>query len=224
MWWRKSHDRRDEPPSIPEESAMSRGPLVLILSLVLAAVGCQPQVVVVTVPIPTPTTPDKSTPTNTASAVPPETELARLRKEIATLDADELKTKNDLAKQIVEKERLDREVNRLRSAVKDELVAEPHKGLTAALEATEKRAEMTADKVKVLGEQLSAIQSIRQELLTEADKLEVNLRLLDPSKPLEADGRKLAELREEIEKLKDKVAERRERLKLDDPPPEKPGK
>jgi hypothetical protein len=148
-------------------------------------------------------------------------ELARLRAEIAGIEADESKMKNELAKRIVEKEKLSRELDSLRQAVKGEFVAERQKALAAKLEVAEKQFEAVAKTVEVLGEQLAALQAQRRDLQTAADELEVELRLLEPSNLKAADNTKLTELREQIEKMNKRLDVEREKLQLIDPPAKK---
>lgn len=184
----------------------------------------------------------------------PETEIARLKGQVAELDGEENSIKNDLAKEIAACEKLEKNIKNLKAAVENErkdvfTLGEKIKDATAKVDAggkpgmdidlekrklvanrnaVVKREKALADlentlqireeSKKVLFEQLGEISNLRTELNAELDALDAEykaLKLQGMKTKGHRDNSKLSEIREGIEKLKDKAAERRARIGLD---------
>lgn len=186
----------------------------------------------------------------------PEAEIARLKGQVAELDAEENSIKNDLAKEIAAYDKLDKQVKTLRTAVESErkdvlafadqitdaeenkkkvsvgkvsmevdqakrkLVADKNavKGKETNLASLEKNLQTRDENKKILFDQLAEISVLRTELTTELDALDAEYKALklEGMKNRNHKGNdKLGEIRADIEKLKDKAAERRARINLD---------
>lgn len=187
----------------------------------------------------------------------PEDEIARLKAEVAKLDAEENGIKNDLAKEIAACEKLDKETKALDASVeadrktlcafgesikdaeKDNKKVSVGKGVTmdvdqakkklvsdrdaflkreAALATRKNTLQTREESKKVLFDQLNEIQAVRNDLNAELDKLDAEykaLKLDGMKNKNHRDSSKLSEIRADIEKLKDKAAERRARNSLD---------
>ena len=183
----------------------------------------------------------------------PEREIERLRDEVKKLDKVENDIKNELAKEIVLSEKLDRQTKELAKKVEAERqetlafaenikqakgqvsygkismsIDDAKRKLKADSVAVQKRADtlknmegslVNREEAKtLLTRQLNEVMSLKQELTNELDAIEVEykaLKLQAMKNKYHRDDSDLSNIRDGIEKLKDKIAEKRVRVGLD---------
>lgn len=184
--------------------------LLFALPLLLT-LGCQPPAPPAVAPV-APTTPAPAT-GPTPDAVPPEAELARLKRGIADIEKVETALFTDVAKATVELNRAEKAMDAALNAADDPDPAKAVKA-KATLETAVTVFKAKQANVDALRKQFEAVKKRRTELADAAAELEVALLLLDPKLGTEIDNKKLKKVRDMLDALKKKVDADEEKLKV----------